>query len=627
MDSDTKTSSSSAAIGASFGLSTGSFGGLTGSANSGKGKETQSATTNTESQLNASGTVKLKSGNDTNISGSQVKGKKVEVDAGDNLNIESRQDSDTYTAKNQSAGIGFGTGKISGTNGSISAGKTKSNYDSVTEQAGIFAGQDGFAIKVGKNTDLKGAVITSEATPDKNKLSTDTLTYSDIQNKAEYSSGSAGVGYAAGKDANGNDVAKKDQGLTPNIGTKVSGNADSTTKSAISPGTIEIRSNPNQNISNLSRNTTNTVNALGKIFDKKTVQEKQELAGLFGQEVFKAIGDLGLKEGSPEKTALDAFAGGLMAKLGGGSFAAGAAGAGLNQLLMNELANIKDPAVMQWASAIVGATAAKVVGGNAQTGASVAASETKNNVLSHDEFVQMKEELENCKNKDERSAVLKKWDALSQERDKIINQLYVESEQATSDEEREAIRSRQDQLYAAWGISDGIGETLVIGEKTDKYSFDWKSIWDGAKGLSRGILGLQGDDYYDRSNTYKYWYSVGNRATPLALSFEGLNNPFSSSTEFAIGYNGTLAQTTVVDAWKIWSTGSTIMNASTNNSNSEDSTKPTNENATIEQPNTNQYASTYQQRLNQTPTSGANGQWVGYRGESTYISTLRLKHY
>ncbi|SDF87108.1 hypothetical protein, partial [Sporomusa acidovorans] len=139
--------------------------------------------------------------------------------------------------------------------------------------------------------------------------------------------------------------------------------------------------------------------------------------------------------------------------------------------------------------------------------------------------------------------------------------------------------------------------------------------------------GLQGDDYYDRSNTYKYWYSVGNRATPLALSFEGLNNPFSSSTEFAIGYNGTLAQTTVVDAWKIWSTGSTIMNASTNNSNSEDSTKPTNENATIEQPNTNQYASTYQQRLNQTPTSGANGQWVGYRGESTYISTLRLKHY
>ncbi|SDF57565.1 hemagglutinin repeat-containing protein, partial [Sporomusa acidovorans] len=184
MDSDTKTSSSSAAIGASFGLSTGSFGGLTGSANSGKGKENQSATTNTESQLNASGTVKLKSGNDTNISGSQVKGKKVEVDAGDNLNIESRQDSDTYTAKNQSAGIGFGTGKISGTNGSISAGKTKSNYDSVTEQAGIFAGQDGFAIKVGKNTDLKGAVITSEATPDKNKLSTDTLTYSDIQNKA-----------------------------------------------------------------------------------------------------------------------------------------------------------------------------------------------------------------------------------------------------------------------------------------------------------------------------------------------------------------------------------------------------------------------------------------------------------
>ncbi|AIF51846.1 hypothetical protein [Pelosinus sp. UFO1] len=39
------------------------------------------------------------------------------------------------------------------------------------------------------------------------------------------------------------DTEKKDAGLTPNISVKVSGDADSTTKSAIAEGTIEVRSN------------------------------------------------------------------------------------------------------------------------------------------------------------------------------------------------------------------------------------------------------------------------------------------------------------------------------------------------------------------------------------------------
>jgi filamentous hemagglutinin len=51
----------------------------------------------------------------------------------------------------------------------------------------------------------------------------------------------------------------------------VSGYADSTTESDISPGTIEVRSNPNQDISKLSRDTTNTENTLSKIFNKQMV--------------------------------------------------------------------------------------------------------------------------------------------------------------------------------------------------------------------------------------------------------------------------------------------------------------------------------------------------------------------
>nr|OZC15884.1 putative ribonuclease YeeF [Sporomusa silvacetica DSM 10669] len=351
------------------------------------------------------------------------------IEVGSNLNIASQQDTNDYNAKNQSSGFGVSTGLIGGVTGSISKGKTDSSYASVTDQAGIFAGKDGFDITVGKNTDLKGAVISSEAPAIKNALSTGTLTFSDIQNKAEYSASSIGVNYNAGKDANGKDVEKKDLGLTPNIGVTASGNADSITKSAISAGTIVVRSG-NTDLSNLSRDTTNTVNALGKIFDKKTVQEKQELANLFGQEVFKAIGDLGLKEGSPEKAMLDAFAGGLMAKLGGGSFASGAVGAGFNQLLMNELKNIKDPAAMQWASAIVGAAATKVVGGNAQTGASVAASETKNNYLTHEQYAKYQAQLEELEDelktgsitKEEYNAAVKEvndsWSKIDKEQNK-----------------------------------------------------------------------------------------------------------------------------------------------------------------------------------------------------------------
>jgi hypothetical protein len=171
--------------------------------------------------------------------------------------------------------------------------------------------------------------------------------------------------------------------LTPNIGVSASGDADSTTKSAIAPGIIEVRSGDAAALEKLSRDTAGSLNALDKIFDKKTVKEQQELAKVFGEEAFKIVGDMGLKEGSAEKTAIDAIVGGLMSELGGGSFASGAASSGITQLVMTELAKIKDPALLQWASAVVGAAAAKAVGGNAQTGASVAASQTKNNYLSH----------------------------------------------------------------------------------------------------------------------------------------------------------------------------------------------------------------------------------------------------
>ncbi len=372
---DSTASSASSSIGASIGLAGGVSYNARLEKNSSATRENTTAYTNTE--VTAGDTLKTNSGEDTTITGAKASGGKVEMNVGRDLAIKSLQDADDYNEHNSSSGIAIATG---GTNASADKGRIDSDYQSTADQSGIYAGKDGFDITVGKNTDLKGAVIDSDAAPDKNKLSTDTLTYSDIDNKASYDSKNTGVNYNTGKD-----VKPKDKGLTPDIGVEAKGNAAGTTKSAIAPGTIDIRGNPGQDISGLSRDTKDALNKLGKIFDKDKILEKQELAKLFGEEIFKTIGDLGLKDGSPEKTALDAFAGGIMSKLGGSSFVAGAAGAGINEVIIKELGEIRDPAVMQWASAAVGAAAAKVTGGSAAAGAGAAASETKNNWLSHEQ--------------------------------------------------------------------------------------------------------------------------------------------------------------------------------------------------------------------------------------------------
>lgn len=68
--------------------------------------------------------------------------------------------------------------------GGISKDNIHSNYESATDQAGIRAGEEGFEISVKDNTDLKGGVIGSDASKDKNTLTTGTLSWEDKENKA-----------------------------------------------------------------------------------------------------------------------------------------------------------------------------------------------------------------------------------------------------------------------------------------------------------------------------------------------------------------------------------------------------------------------------------------------------------
>ena len=288
---DTENKSSSYGFGVTF--STAGGVGAYASASTAKEKINENGITYTPSTVAANNKLAINSGKDMNIIGSQVSGDRVEVEIGGNLNIESLQETQTYKEKSSSAGISLST---SGVSGSASSGKMNSDYASVTNQAGIYAGNKGFDITVKGNTDLKGAVIDSTATADKNSLTTGTITFSDIENKAEYSTSGFGFSYdgAATKDSQSK---LGDKGFIPNIPMSSGDDKSSTTKSGVAAGTITITGKQQQDISTLNRNTADTLNKLDQIFDKDTIQEKQEMGALFAELAYNQIHTIAEKNG------------------------------------------------------------------------------------------------------------------------------------------------------------------------------------------------------------------------------------------------------------------------------------------------------------------------------------------
>ncbi|MGM7914791.1 VENN motif pre-toxin domain-containing protein, partial [Yersinia enterocolitica] len=213
--------------------------------------------------------------------------------------------SDNYDAKqtSTSGGVSVAAGGGGSANLSMSQDKLHSNYDSVQEQTGIFAGSGGFDITVGEHTQLDGAVIASTADKSKNSLDTGTLGFSDIENKAdfkaEHQGGSLSTGGPVGSD------------LLSNLGSVVlsglgnDGHAEGTTQAAVSEGNITIRDTDKQqqNVDDLSRDTDNANGSINPIFDKEKEQNRLKEAQLIGEiggqamDIARTQGDiLGLEE-------------------------------------------------------------------------------------------------------------------------------------------------------------------------------------------------------------------------------------------------------------------------------------------------------------------------------------------
>ncbi|MEJ3727024.1 hemagglutinin repeat-containing protein, partial [Escherichia coli O22:H8] len=242
-----RNSSSGGGVGVSIGAGKGAGISVFASVNAAKGSEKGNGTEWTETTTDSGKTVTINSGRDTVLNGAQVNGNRIIADVGHDLLISSQQDTSKYDSKQTSvaAGGSFTFGSMTGS-GYIAASrdKMKSRFDSVAEQTGMFAGDGGFDITVGRHTQLDGAVIASTATPDKNHLDTGTLGFSDLHNEADYKVSHSGISLSGG-----GSFGDKFQGNMPGGMISAgghSGHAEGTTQAAVAEGTITIRDRDNQ---------------------------------------------------------------------------------------------------------------------------------------------------------------------------------------------------------------------------------------------------------------------------------------------------------------------------------------------------------------------------------------------
>ena len=422
----------SGSIGAS--LSKGGYG-IGASYGKGKGQIKETTFTHTPTEITAENNAVLSSGNDTTIKGGIIKGNKVTADIRRNLTIESEQDKKNYKETSKTSGLSISY--IPGSAVTVSGGKGKTNtdsaYESVTEQAGIYAGKEGYDIQVKNTAILKGAVIDSQAEKEKNRITTGTLTWENIDNKAEYKTKASGITVSTHAVSKLNPLGL---GYVPTI--PVKGKAGSITYAAIADSIITTTKEKTDK--EISHDTANALNTLSEIFDKKKIEEKQEYVNILSQVGYRLIGDIaGHKENELNKKAekarkennsilaekyekeakkwsesgsnriaMHGIMGALVSKEAGAGMTKGLTGAGLNALLQKELGKIKDKEVHKMVSTAIGYLA----GG--KTGAAIAHQATTFNYLTHEQYKQYLDDMKNAKTEEEKKRLQKDWEAIDE---------------------------------------------------------------------------------------------------------------------------------------------------------------------------------------------------------------------
>ena len=274
--SNNKSSGWNAGVAVSFGQGGWSLG-FTAGGNVGKGYGNGDSLTHRHSHIGDKGSQTLiQSGGDTTLKGAQVMGKGVQVDA-QNLTIQSVQESESYRSKQQNASAQVTVGYGFSASGHYSQSKIHAEHQSISEQSGIYAGDEGYKINIAQHTDLKGGIITSTQSAEdkgKNRFSTGTLTTSDIKNHSRYEGKSFGIGTDG--NVKGGWTGKAKDGLSASLGYGNDGDKQSSvTRSGINTQNIRITDEDKQ--IQLTGKTAEETKA--QIHTDTTTETAQELSG------------------------------------------------------------------------------------------------------------------------------------------------------------------------------------------------------------------------------------------------------------------------------------------------------------------------------------------------------------
>ena len=474
---ETNSNSSGWNVSANIGMRTGGLVGWSASAYKGTENGIEDSTTHTGTHVVGSNKVSITSGNDTNLTGSTISGKSVTANVGNNLTVESLQDSQIYHETSKSNGLSIsGANFISQPtiNGVNVKGNIDSTYTSVTEQSGIHAGSDGMNLAVGNTTTLKGATITSKATPEKNKMSTKSLVMEDIHNEASYKAKKSGIAMnTSGLTAKGVLGKINPLGLSPVVSIPVSDEVQSTTKSAISDDIlVEVEHKP---LTTINRDTEHALNSIKPIFDKADVKERMEYVNAVSDEGFKLIGDIAMKQaqkyeekaaittdealkkryqkeadkwkdGGIYKVALHGGFGAVVSNMAGSSSLEGFTVSSANEVMVGAIAKelakhpnstadangkyVDNSDVYKIASAILGNTVS-----HSSLGAGISLSATQNNYLTHEQIKLYKQEYSKAKSNEEREAIDAKWQKIYfQQAREILDEMYALHNKIIKDE-------------------------------------------------------------------------------------------------------------------------------------------------------------------------------------------------
>lgn len=520
-----KTKGSSTVLGAS--ITKGGYG-ISASYGKGNGQSEETGITHNLSQITAADTITADSRNDIKIAGGTIRGNKVTIESGRNLDIQSEQDKKNYTEKNRISGIGISyiPGSHVSVNGGAGKTTTDSNYESVTTQSGIYAGEKGYDIKVQENTHLKGAVIASRGNKEKNNITTGTLSWENIDNKAEYKTDGQGI------TASTESITKHNPlGLGYISAVPVKGKKESTTYSAIADSIITMTKEKTDK--EISHDTANALHTLSEIFDKKKIEERHEYVNILSQVGFHIIGDIAeqkekelhqkaekarrtnnnilaenyekeaetWKESGAKRIALHGIMGALVSQEAGDGIQKGMTGAGLNALLQKRLEKIQDPEVHKMASAAIG----YLTGG--KTGAAIAEQATIFNYLTHAQKKQKEALIAQAQeegNEEQVNTIKKYYDNLENKQDVVISNLEL-PEQVEYDDNTEKMILQASIIYDG---TDAMKEVIIAGLKQAKkqglteYHFGDEDYVTLNGSIGRG-LGLAGGFIMDKTgNVY-----------------------------------------------------------------------------------------------------------------------------